>query len=138
MPANGRWELIRRLKVNQKCRLEELSVIGKMLVIVWIVTFCWLNYISMEFEDCLQIGSGPVWLPEDRKVEEKITEYNQTFSLTGAQWNMKSRANDTFWGLYFHNICKWPSPENKFFIRIKFYNIGEIFTFQKEYPQNYG
>jgi len=33
---------------------------------VQIMKFCHLNYISMEFEEYLKIGSGPIELTEDR------------------------------------------------------------------------
>jgi len=43
--------------------LEEFSVI------VWIMKFYWLNYISVECEEYLKIGSRPLWLTEDRKLK---------------------------------------------------------------------
>jgi hypothetical protein len=52
--------------VNKKCRLEEFSVIWQRLLIVSIMKS---NYISMEFEEYLKTGSGPIQLVKDRNLK---------------------------------------------------------------------
>ena len=38
-------------------------------LIVCITKSCYLNYIPMEFEECLKIGSDPIYITEDRKLK---------------------------------------------------------------------
>lgn len=45
--------------INQKYIKDKLSVIWHRLLIVWLMKFCWLYYIYMEFVEYLMIGSGP-------------------------------------------------------------------------------
>jgi len=44
-------------------------MIWQRLLIVRILKFCQLNCISMEFQEYLKIGSGPVELTEDKKLQ---------------------------------------------------------------------
>jgi hypothetical protein len=59
------------------------------LFISWIATFCWLNYVSTEFEEFLMIVSGSVWLLEERPVEVKNFVQLKMLSQTAVQWSME-------------------------------------------------
>ena len=49
--------------------LEEFFVILQRLLIVWLMKFSYLNYICLEFEEYLKIGSGPILLTDNRKLK---------------------------------------------------------------------